>query len=79
MKIFWKALILQMAEGDIFYLKWGADEDGAMDKWMWLLFVELWAFLTPKFVIQNGPEKVLFSATPGMPMPANGDCDVTES
>ena len=30
MKIFLKALILQMAESDIFYVKGGADDDGAM-------------------------------------------------
>ena len=29
---FLKALILQIAEGDIIYVKLGADEDGAMDK-----------------------------------------------
>ena len=32
MKIFWKASILQMAESDIYYVKWGADDDGAMEK-----------------------------------------------
>ena len=30
MKIFLKASILQMAESDIFYVKGGADDDGAM-------------------------------------------------
>ena len=34
MKIFWKASNLQMAESDIFYLKCGADYDGAMEKWL---------------------------------------------
>ena len=42
-------------------------------------FVELCAFLSPKFALQNGLEKVLFTATIGMPLRANGDCDVTES
>ena len=68
-----------MAESDIFYVKWGADDDGAMEKWLWLLFAELWAFLSPKVALQNGLEKVLFTATIGMPLRANGDCDVTES
>ena len=48
MKIFWKASILQMAESNIFYVKWGADDDGASEMWLQLLFVELWAFLSPK-------------------------------
>ena len=34
MRIFWKTSILQMAESDIFYVKRGADEDGAMEKWL---------------------------------------------
>ena len=34
---------------------------------------------SPKFALQNGLEKVLFTATIGMPLRANGDCDVTES
>ena len=79
MKIFCKASRLQMPESDIFYVKWGADEDGAMEKWLWLLFVELWAFLSPKFALQNGLTKLLFTATIGMLLRANGDCDVTES
>ena len=47
--------------------------------WLGLIFVELCAFLSPKFALQNGLEKVLFTATIGMPLRANGDCDVTES
>ena len=34
MTIFWKASILQMVECDIFYVKGGADDDGAMGKWL---------------------------------------------
>ena len=34
-------------ESYIFYVKWGADEDGVMEKWLWLLFVELWTYLSP--------------------------------
>ena len=34
-EIFWKASILQMAESDIFYVKWGADDHGAREKWLW--------------------------------------------
>ena len=34
MKILSTASILQMGEYDIFYVKCGADEDGAMDKWL---------------------------------------------
>ena len=34
MKSLWKASILQMAESDMFYVKRGADEDGAMEKWL---------------------------------------------
>ena len=34
MKIFWKAEILEMAESNIFYVKCGADHDGAMEKWL---------------------------------------------
>ena len=79
MKIFWKASILQISESDISNEKWGADEDGAMEKWLWLLFVELWAFFPNNFALQNGLEKVLFTATIGMPLRAKGDCDVTES
>ena len=68
-----------MAESDIFYVKRGADDDGAIEKLLWLLVVELWAFLSPKFGLQNGLEKVLFTATIGMPLRTNGDCDVIES
>ena len=62
-----------------FYVKWGADDHGAMETWLWLLFVELWAFLSPKLALENGQEKVLFTATIAMPLRTNGDCDVTES
>ena len=34
MTIFWKTSILQVAESDIFNVKGGADEDGAMEKWL---------------------------------------------
>ena len=34
MKIFWNASSLQMAENDIFYIKLGSDDDGAMEKWL---------------------------------------------
>ena len=34
MKSFWKASILQTAESDIFYVKLGSDDDGAMEKWL---------------------------------------------
>ena len=70
-------------------LECGADDDCAMKKWLRLFFVEecngkvacdyyveLSIFL---FALQNGLEKVLFTATFGMPHRANGDCDVTES
>ena len=33
-------------------------------------------FLSPKFVLQNGLEKVHFTATIGIPLRKNGDCDV---
>ena len=79
MKTLWKASILQMAESGMFYVKWGADEDGAMEKWLWLLFVELWAFFPLKFALQNGLEKVLLTEQIGLPLRAKGDCDVTES
>ena len=36
-------------------------------------------FYLPKLALQNGLEKVLFTATFGMPLRAKGDCDVTES
>ena len=68
-----------MAESDIFYVKWGADHNGAMEKWLWPLFVELWALLSPKFALQNGLEKPVFTATFEMPQRANVDRDVTES
>ena len=68
-----------MAESDIFYLKWGADEDYTLEKWLQLLFVELWVFLSPKLALQNGLENVPFTATFGIPKRANGDSDVTES
>ena len=32
MKNVWKAEILEMAESDIFYVKCGADDDGAVEK-----------------------------------------------
>ena len=79
MKIFWNAEILEMAESDIFYIKWDADDDGAMEKWLWLIFVEYWAFVSSKFAFQNTLEKPLFTATFGIPMRTNGDRDVTES
>ena len=34
MRILWKASILQMAESDISYVKVGASDDGAMEKWL---------------------------------------------
>ena len=34
MKIFWKTAFFQMAESDIFYVKGGADDNGAMKKWL---------------------------------------------
>ena len=34
MKFFWKASILQTAQSDIFYVKGGAYDDGAMEKWL---------------------------------------------
>ena len=34
MTIFWKASIIQMAEKDIHKAKCGADDDGAMEKWL---------------------------------------------
>ena len=34
MKMFWKASILQMTESDIFCVQLGADDDGAMEKWL---------------------------------------------
>ena len=34
MNIFWKASALQKAESDIFYVKYGANDDGAMEKWL---------------------------------------------
>ena len=34
MKTFWKASILQMAESDISYVKLGADDDGALARWL---------------------------------------------
>ena len=40
-----------MAESDIFYVKWGVDYDGAMEKLLQSLFVELWAFWSPKFAL----------------------------
>ena len=33
-KFFWKAEILEMGESEIFYVKWGADDDGAIVKWL---------------------------------------------
>ena len=68
-----------MVESEIFYVKWGADADGAMEKWLWLVFVELWAFLSSNFALQYKLEKSPFTATFGMLMRANGDRDVTES
>ena len=68
-----------MVESDIFYVKWGADDDGELEKWLWLLFVELWAILLANFALQNGLKKPLFTAPFGMPMRANGDRDVIES
>ena len=34
MKTFWKASVLRMAKSDIFYVRRGADDDGAMEKWL---------------------------------------------
>ena len=50
-----------------------------MEKWLRLFFVELLAILSVKFALQNGFENMLFTATIGMPLRANGDCDVIES
>ena len=76
---FWKPSILQMAENDISYVRWGANDDGAMENWLWLLFVELWAFLSPNFALQSGLGKMLFTETIRMPLRVNGDSDVIES
>ena len=68
-----------MAESDGFYVKWGGDHDGAMKKWLWPLFFELWAFLFPNFALQNRLEKPVFTATFEMLLWANGDRDVIET
>ena len=57
MTIFWKASVLQMGENYIFYVKWRADDDGAMVKWLWLLFVELGAIFLPNFPSKFGLKK----------------------
>ena len=49
-----------MAESDIFYVEWGVNHDGAMEKWLRPLFVKLLAFWSPKFALQKGLEKRLF-------------------
>ena len=36
-------------------------------------------FYPIKFALQNRLEKVLLTSTIGLPLRANGDCDVTES
>ena len=58
---------------------WKADHDGAMENCLRLLFVELLAFRSPKFALQNGLEKLVFTATSEMPLRANGDREVTET
>ena len=75
----WKAKILEMTESDIFYAKRGAVRDGAMEKWLRTLFVKLLAFWSPKFALQNGLEKPVFTATFELPLRANGDRDVSQS
>ena len=77
MKKWWKAEILEMAQSNIIYAKRGADHDGAMEKWLRPLFVKLLAFWSPKFALQNGLEKLVFTATFELPLRANGDRDVT--
>ena len=76
---FWESFIFRMVESDIFYVKWRPDEDGAMEKWLWLLFVYLWAILSLKVALQNWLEKVPFTAKSAMPLRANGVSEVTES
>ena len=56
---------------------WKADHDGAMEKCLQPLFVELLAFRSPKFALQNGLEKLVFTATFELPLRANGDRDVS--
>ena len=68
-----------MAESDIFYVEWGANHDGAMEKWPRPFFVELGAFWSPKLSVQNGLEKPVFTATFEMPLRANGDRDINET
>ena len=68
-EIFWKASHLEMAKSDIFYVKWGADEDGAMEKWLWLLFVELWAFLSLQTCPPKWAWKSAFYRKKCVPMP----------
>ena len=53
MKISWKAQILQMAKSDIFCVKSADDEDSANGTWLRSVFVELEAFLCPKFALQT--------------------------
>ena len=78
MKNCWKAEISKMAESDIFYVKRGADHNGAMEKWLRPLFVELGEFWSPKLSVQNGLEKLVFTATFEITLRAYGDPDVTE-
>ena len=69
-----------MAESDIFYVKWGADEDGGMEKVA--VTIICWAmsiFSLRNLPSETGLEKVLFNATIGMPLRANGHSAVTES
>ena len=64
--MFWKASILQTVEGDIIYVEKSADKNGK--QWKngcdyYLLSYE--RILSSKFALQNGLEKVLFTATIG--------------
>ena len=67
-----------MAKSDIFYVEWSVHRDDAMEKWLRPLLAQLWAFLSPKFAIQHGLEKPVFTARFGMPLRGIGNRDVTE-
>ena len=50
MKNCWKAEKSKMAENDIFYVKRGADHNGAMEKWLRPIFCRVRSILVSKIV-----------------------------
>ena len=60
MKNCWKAEKSKMAESDIFYVKRGADHNGAMEKWLRPIFCRVRSILVSENVRPKWARKTCF-------------------